>query len=97
LVTSDYVFDEAVTRVARMAGHRAAVRLGEGLRGSAVARVVRLEPSDLERAWELFVKFDDQRLSFTDCTTVALAERLKPRAVFAFDDDFGKVGLKVVP
>lgn len=97
LVCSDYVFDETTTLLAARHGHAVAVRVGESLRSSTFARVETLRPTDLDRAWELFVKYTDKKLSFTDCTTVALAERLKPRFVFAFDAGLSKIGLKVEP
>jgi predicted nucleic acid-binding protein len=42
-------------------------------------------------------KYADQRLSFTDCTTIALLEQLEIGQIFAFDEDFQKVGYHVVP
>lgn len=97
LAVSDYVFDETVTLIRSRRGVAAAVKVGEAIRAGGALRLVRLEQEDLDRAWQLFRKYDLPKLSFTDCATAALAERLKPRAVFAFDDDFRRLGAKVVP
>jgi len=39
-------------------------------------------------AVDVFERFDDQQLSFTDATIVALSERLDIDRVLSFDDDF---------
>ncbi len=97
LVTSDYVLDETLTRLRRVAGHPTAVRVGEALRGSSLARLLDVEREDIEEAWDLFRRFDDKELSFTDCTIIAMVRRLAVDAVFAFDEDFQRAGLKTVP
>lgn len=52
----------------------------------------------LEReAWRLLRKYADHRLSFTDGTTLALIEQLQIQHVFAFDEDFRRLGHSVVP
>jgi hypothetical protein len=95
--TSDYVFDETITRVRRIAGHRVAVRAGELLRTSAVAQMVSVTSDDADRASQIFRKHEDKELSFTDCASVAVMERLKLRSVFAFDDDFRRLGRLMKP
>jgi len=61
LVTTDYVFDEAVTLVRIGLGHAAAVRFGENLCESAVVQIVSVTAEDREAAWGIFKKFADQR------------------------------------
>ncbi|MFO1535253.1 MAG: type II toxin-antitoxin system VapC family toxin [Thermoplasmatota archaeon] len=96
LLTSDYVFDETMTRLRRIDGHAAAVRVGEALRASKMATIERISEAELEAAWKLFVKYRDQPLSFTDCTVAAMAQARR-LPVFAFDDDFRRIGLQVLP
>jgi hypothetical protein len=50
-----------------------------------------------DEAWKLFRLYKDKSLSFTDCTTIALARNMGIIRVFAFDDDFKWVGLETVP
>lgn len=97
VVVSDYVFDETITRIRMVRGHASAVLAGEALRSSTTVRFERLTDSDFETAWEKFVSYSDQRLSFTDCTIIAMAQRLRVRRIFAFDDDFVRIGLETIP
>jgi Predicted nucleic acid-binding protein, contains PIN domain len=90
---SDYIFDEAVTLTQRRAGaFQPAKRLGERLRGVGdfprVYELLWVSPAVFSDAIELFERYDDQELSFTDATTVALANRHDIDAVLSFDDDF---------
>ncbi len=45
-----------------------------------------------DRAWDLFTRYDDKVLSFTDCTSFALLRERGLTEVFTFDSDFVKVG-----
>lgn len=56
-----------------------------------------LAPADLEAAWALFARRSDQRLSFTDCTSYAIAMRLRLAAVVTLDSDFKALGLPTLP
>jgi predicted nucleic acid-binding protein len=42
-------------------------------------------------------RFDDKRLSFTDCTSFEVMTRLKLEAAFSFDHDFRDCGFSMVP
>jgi len=46
---------------------------------------------------ELFEKYDDQELSVTDASTVALYERHDIDTVLSFDDDFDSIVDRVDP
>lgn len=97
LVTTDYVFDETITRVRRVAGHSTAVAVGQALRTSSLARIEAVTPSDVAAAWDLFERYDDHELSFTDCVSFAFCDRLGLKTAFTFDDDFETHGLRKVP
>jgi hypothetical protein len=97
LVTTEYILDETITRIRRVAGHAIAVSVGRAMRTSTLARIHPLERADLDRAWDLFEQYDDKQLSFTDCTSFAFCERLGVKTSFTFDDDFAQAGLDVVP
>jgi len=90
---SDYIYDEAVTlTLSRGGSHAAANRLGERLRGAGsypqIYEMLRVSTATFANAVDVFERFDDQRLSFTDATTVALTERHDVDCVLSFDDDF---------
>jgi len=85
---SDYIFDEAVTL--------AYIRTGSKKFAHDIGRFARakpinfrfIEPIDFDRAWELYQQYEDKRLSFTDCTNIALMERLSIDTLFTFDAEF---------
>ena len=97
LVTSNFVFDEAVTLCLYRLGHAVAERLGRVLRDSTQVDVVRVAPEDETAAWQLFQERRDKQYSFTDCTSFALMRRLDLKAAAALDDDFAGEGFEQLP
>ena len=90
---SEYVYDEAITLTrVRTNSHAAAERLGERLRGvdsyPQLYEMLRVSAAAFADAVDTFEKYDDQSLSFTDATTVALCRRHGIDTVLSFDDDF---------
>ena len=91
--TSDYVYDESVTlTLARTDDHEKAVTVGQRIRGDgtfpSLIQMQSVTPPVFDEAVEIFERYDDQRLSFTDATTVALIRHHDIDRVLAFDDDF---------
>jgi predicted nucleic acid-binding protein len=97
IVTSNFIFDEAVTLCRVRLGHDAAKRLGDQLLANAEIDLVRLTADDERAAWTLFLARADKRYSFTDCTSFVLMRRLKIGRAAALDDDFHREGFEVVP
>lgn len=97
LVTSHFVFDEAVTLVQARLGHAAAVKVGEALRDPEVVELFRLLPEDEEDAWGLFRRHRDKAFSFTDCTSFALMRRLHIQTAIATDRHFRQAGFQAQP
>jgi len=98
LYTSNYVVDEAVTRLLYESGHRAAMEALRLLRGSVLLRIVHVTEEDEKRTDEVFAKYDDQRISYTDCTCKVVMDRLGIETAFTFDeDDFETLGITVIP
>ncbi len=97
LITSNYVFDETVTLCRHRLGHDAAVRVGDQLRGGAVADLVRASADDEGAAWDLFRRRNDKDYSFTDCVSFAMMRRLGIERAAACDDDFKREGFTVLP
>jgi len=97
LLTSNFVIDETVTRLRCTIGVGEALAFADAVLKGKLYSVLYVD-QELERAALAVMKrFRDKRLSFTDCTTIALVQSRKLDAVFAFDDDFAKAGLPVVP
>lgn len=89
---SDYVYDEAITLTLRRGSFSAAKRLGERLRSVEpfphAFELLHLSESTFEEAVDVFERYDDQGLSFTDAATIAAVRRSGLDGVLSFDDDF---------
>jgi hypothetical protein len=99
---SDYIFDEAVTLArTRTGSHAAARRLADRLRGidpyPDAYELLHVSPAVFTDAIEIFDRYDDQQLSFTDATSVALVERHDLDQILSFDDDFDGIVTRVDP
>ena len=97
LVTSNYILDETLTLVRFRLGLRVARQLGEQMRSGSLAHMERISPRDEEAAWGIFSDYSHKSVSFTDCTSFALCERLKLQSCIALDDDFRAFGLHCIP
>lgn len=95
LITTDYVFDESVTLISARIGHSAAVTFGDTLLKSGVGQMVTISDDVRLAAFELFRKYADKTLSFTDCTSFALMKRHKLKTAFTFDAHFQQVGFEM--
>lgn len=95
------MYDEAVTLILSRAGHGPARRLGKRIRGRGeypdATDLLVVDRSIFERAIDTFEMYGDQRLSFTDATTIALVEAHDIDHVLAFDDDFDGIVSRLAP
>lgn len=95
---SDYIYDETVTLARKRAGSvEPAKRLGARLRGEdpypTAFEMLRVSAAVFTDAVDIFEGYEDQSLSFTDATTIALTRRHDIDGVLSFDTDFnGLVG-----
>jgi len=87
IYTSDYVLDETYTLLKTRSSHATAIKFMEQMDKSQI-NILRITEDIEESAKALFKKFDDRRLSYTDCTSFALINHLGIEAVFAFDEHF---------
>ena len=99
---TDFIFDEAVTvTLVRTGSHDGAVSLGRRLRGvgeyPSVYELLRVDQATFDAAVELFETYDDQGLSFTDATSVAVCDRVGIDQILSFDDDFDGVMKRLDP
>ncbi len=97
LFTSDYVIDETLTLIRARLGHRKAVEFGKWVLQSQLVKVINVDEKIWERAWDLFVRYDDKHFSFTDCTSFAIMRQLGLSNAFAFDHNFEQVGFVMLP
>jgi predicted nucleic acid-binding protein len=97
LVTTNFVFDEAVTLARYRLGWSVAQTFGSQLREQRIARLERVTPKDEIAAWSIFERYRDKRFSFTDCTSFVLIDRLALPVCLATDSDFRSFGLQCLP
>lgn len=95
LITSDYILDESLTLISARANRRTAVAFGDLLLKSSTIQLVTITEELRQSAFELFKKFSDKDLSFTDCTSFALMKKLKLKTAFTFDEHFRQVGFDI--
>lgn len=96
-VTSNFVLDETYTRLRRRAGSKVAIEFGEKIQAGKEIKIIFIDRTVEKRAWDIFKKYQDQRFSYTDCTSFALMEARKIREAFAFDKDFAIFGFQTIP
>ncbi len=97
-VLSHVTFDETLTLVRMHIGHRVAVELGKRLLETQWCRVLEIDEPLRISAWDWFVRYDDQKFLFTDCTSFALMQEMNIAEAFTFARrDFRTAGFVVVP
>lgn len=97
LITTDYVLDETVTVVKKRYDYELAVHLGRKLRASEFCRYHILSPEDETATWAIFEKYQDKAWSYTDCSCLAIMQRLDIAEVLSLDTHFRQMGVQVWP
>ncbi|VVB89779.1 tRNA(fMet)-specific endonuclease VapC [uncultured archaeon] len=97
IITSDYIIDETLTRIRYSVGHREAVQWGRDILVSKVVEKMEVNGEIFGLAWELFEKYKDKKLSFTDCTSFAMMTKYGIKMAFSFDSDFKSMGFVLLP
>lgn len=98
--TSNYVFDETVTRLLYDASWLYVSKFITFIEQSVAARIVAklwVDEQGEAEAIAILEKYHEHKLSFTDATTVALVKRFNVDTILTLDADFSKVGLTVLP
>ena len=95
--TSSFVLDETFTFLGRRTSYPFAAERARALLQSAALTILRPEAEDEERAVELFDKFADQEVSFTDCISFVLMRRHGLERAFTFDRHFASAGFDIMP
>lgn len=96
LFSSEHVFDESATLIARCSNYAWAADWGGDVLEIGVDWL-RAEQAEWKQALKLMRKFADQGVSFTDCISAVLMKRAGIRMVFGFDRHFEAMGFRVWP
>lgn len=97
LLTTNFIFDETITLLRTRHGWNTAKEFGRKLKDSDFASLMAVREEDEERAWEIFLKYNDHDFSYTDCTSFAVMQRMKVDTAFTFDGHFETMKFHVVP
>lgn len=87
IYTSDYVLDEVYTLLKTRGSYQTSVNFMDQINKSNIV-ILRITGEVEEEAKDIFRRFEDKKLSFTDCTSFALINQNSIEAVFAFDKHF---------
>ena len=100
ICTSNYVFDETVTRLLYDTSWKHTSAFIAFIAQSIMIKsIVKLwiDNHVEEEALSVVEKYHEHKLSFTDATSVVLMKRFKIGAILSLDSDFAKIGLRVLP
>ena len=97
---SDYIIDETVTFLRYHTSHATACTALDNFRDLETSGLLVCHSIDKDlrqRAEELFRQYQDQKFSFTDCTSFALCQRRGIAHVVTVDGDFRILGFLLAP
>ncbi len=86
-----------LTFLARRGMYSLGADRGRSLLYSREFTILRSDHEDETKAVELFDKYADQEVSFTDCVSFVLMRREGLKRVFTFDRHFALAGFEVWP
>jgi len=92
LVTTEWVLAESVTLLKARGAVDHALALGEAIQAGRLGHLLESTPERRRRAWDLFVRYRDRRVSWVDCASFAVMEEISLTQFFGFDDDFVRAG-----
>lgn len=95
--TSNFVLDETFTLLARRSTYDFAAERARKLFESASLSILRPDENDELAALELFQKYADQSVSFTDCVSFVLMKKRNIKCAFSFDHHFTIAGFDIEP
>jgi hypothetical protein len=100
VVLTDFIIDEAATRIRRDVSHQKAVEavnLLLEMKRRGAFEILAIDEVRFNAAWKIFVQYSDQDFSFTDCTSFVVCEELKVTRAFAFDSHFQTYRITTAP
>ncbi len=90
IIVSDFVFDETVTLTLVRTHNKNLVKdIGEFIFNSPRINLLHLSETEFLATWELFLKYFEKGLSFTDCSILVMAKLFESNVYIAtFDSHF---------
>ncbi|MBX9877522.1 MAG: PIN domain-containing protein [Candidatus Obscuribacterales bacterium] len=102
LITSNFVIDETYTWLRYHLGYDQAIKFLQTIRQAEQQKESSLEIITITReiedkAMTILKKYNDQDLSFTDATSLAVIQRKKLKQAFSFDSHFYLLSIELIP
>jgi len=97
IVTTTYVFDEAVTFFNSRGHHSKAVEIGRRLLRSPRVETIHVTEELFGAGWRRFQERSDKRYSLTDCISFLVMKRRELEEALAFDQHFEQAGYRTLP
>ncbi len=101
LVTTDQVLSETLTLLRRRGLREKSMRIFrdeiEAAREGGSLRLVLMNEHAFRLAWDWFDKYETLGASFTDCHLALVARDIEADGVFAYDEHYRALGLRVLP
>ena len=95
--TTNFVLNEVFTLLGRRAGNKFAAVRALNIYASRVIKVMRPDRKAEVKAIDIFEKYADQKITFTDCISFVLMKQEGIKRAFSFDFHFRLAGYDVVP
>ena len=96
LFTSNFIIDETLTLLGRRVGYIFAAERARSIYASQILTILRPSEDQECQAVDLFEKYADQRVSFTDCVSFMLMQHQHITEVFSFDRHFEMAGFSLL-
>jgi predicted nucleic acid-binding protein len=96
-VMTELILAEVATRVRARAGAARAVAIARDLLRSKRYELLFVDAEVSAGALDVMARFEDKRLSFTDCASFEIMRRLGIKRAFTFDRDFRDCGFEMAP
>lgn len=98
--TSDYVLDEAWTRLITHTNFHLVQSLKDMIDQAVKEQILLVLYTDqtiFTHSWAIFTKYQEHQLSFTDATIISFAQNLKIDEILTLDQGFTKAGITIKP
>jgi uncharacterized protein len=97
LITTTFIFEEAVTFFNGKGEHALAVHFGNVLLSSKHVELLPVEWDLFDSAWTYFKQHEDKKYSFIDCMSFVVMKRENIAEALTFDGHFAQAGFALIP
>lgn len=97
LITSNLVLSEILGIIQRRVNTQSVIDTGRFLLDENIVQLVYVSKDQILQTWRKLEKLHHKTLSFVDYSNKIVMEDKGLKTIFAFDEDFVRLGLVVVP